>query len=174
MLLPELKDKLMKLALEAGNWSSHHLNLNDLGSSLRSSDLNPESEVWNYVTEDRQVQKIVSQLCDKRRELLASESINLKNKLQGRVLCFYPEISLKDAVVCLASSGFIDQDDSPPWDTWIWYSLDDIEQHHEEKYACLFSWVPDELVSLIDKAIEEDTYDCLIWAEKLEKELGIN
>ena len=174
MLLSEQKNEILRLATEASSWSNLHFNLNDLKLSLRSPLLNPNVELWDYVKNDQYKKKVVSDLCSKRAEFIASKDIKPEGGLNGRILCFYPEISLKDAVVCLASSGFIDEDDSPPWDSWFYYSLEDIEKYHDEGHSCLYSWVPGDLVGKLDRAISEDTYDCLIWGDVLEKELGIS
>lgn len=174
MVSSEQIKKIHSLAVEASSWTNAYLRLDDLEFSLRSPELSPNAELWDYVTADQNKQQAVSLLSEKRSRLIDFKKIKLEEKLHGRILCFYPEMSLKDAVVCLSSSAFIDQDDSPPWDTWIFYSLDDSEQHHDQKYSCLYSWVPNELVDMVNEAIKEDTYDCLIWAEQLERKLNIS
>jgi len=88
-------------------------------------------------------------------------------------LCFYPELSLKDAVAAKESHGYFNDSDCPPWDTWLYYETDDLECFHDEEYSCLLSWVPSELITLVDQAINADTYDCLVWAENLYKRLSI-
>jgi hypothetical protein len=38
----------------------------------------------------------------------------------GRVLLFFPDEQLADGASAEASKGFIDRDNTPPWDIWLW------------------------------------------------------
>ena len=165
------ESEIINLVRDADSWSERYLDVNKLETSLRSSLLKPKSELWDYVTPDKYIKKSVSKLCEQRSNIINSEKINLVENPTGRILCFRNFLSLKDAAVCRPSFGFIDEEDSPPWDTWLFFLEEDIEQNRE--YSSLYSWVPNSLVYLIDSAIEEDWYDCLIWAETLEKQLGL-
>lgn len=62
---------------------------------------------------------------------------------------------------------YINDYDNPPWDTWIACEL-------ESDMTALYAWIYPELVSFISKAIAVDAYGCLVWAESLEKEIGMN
>lgn len=172
MISSAKKMEIKSLIAEASNWVSYVLN--GEGGELYSSLLNPEVELWDYVTSDKRKEEVVLSVCRQRAELIVNNEVKRSaTTTSGRVLCFYPELSLKDAVAYVASDGFIDQDDCPPWDTWLFYSNEDIERYHDDEYSCLYSWIPERFVNQVDKAISEDTYDCLVWAEVLEKQLGI-
>lgn len=95
MLSPEQKNEIMRLATEASSWANTHLSLDDLKSSLRSSLLNPNAELWDYVTDDQRKKKIVSDLCSKRAELIASENIKLESNVNGCIFCLLSRNKLK-------------------------------------------------------------------------------
>ena len=46
-----------------------------------------------------------------------------------------PDDNLADGAAALASRGFFDEDNAPPWDTWLWYAFD--HQQDEESQARL-------------------------------------
>jgi len=50
--------------------------------------------------------------------------------------------------------------------------MEDIEKRHAEERACLYSWVPEQLVEHVELGMKEDCYDCLVWGERLERMLG--
>lgn len=173
MISSAKKMEIRGLISEANKWVS--LVLSEGGSGLYSPLLNPEVDLWDYVTSDKSKEEVVLTVCRRRAELIVNNEVNTgATKISGRVLCFYPELSLQDAVAYVASDGFIDQDDCPPWDTWLFYSNKDIEMYHDDEHSCLYSWVPEMFVSQVNNAISEDTYDCLVWAEVLEKQLEIS
>jgi len=38
---------------------------------------------------------------------------------QGRLLCYFPDANLADGAAQVASEGFFDINNIPPWDTWV-------------------------------------------------------
>jgi len=109
-----------------------------------------------------------------------SPSVDFLRK-KGRILCFYPDLSLNDAMVAVEcalqidpndkspfneANFYIDENDNPPWDTWFHYG----ESNGD---FALYSWVSSELVEIINNAIKTDVYDCLVWASELEMSLQI-
>lgn len=162
--------------LETHTWCLTYLDMSNLKNSLRSRALRPKKDFWHYSTKNDDRAHLVDKLTEKRANKLRKDNVKLVDSsgVSGRILCFYPSLSLQDAVVALTSCGYISPDDNPPWDTWLLYSEEDLENYHSEKeYSCLLSWVPDEAVGLVHEAILEDTYGCLVWAERLEHQLEI-
>ncbi len=150
------------------SWCRNRLDLDSLANSLRSLELKPSSEFWDLAESEERKAAIVSRLVDNRSRLLARRSAHIPSRMSGRLLCYYQEVSLGDGFAGAASAGYLDPDEVPPWDTWVFYSRVDFERHHRDKYSTLYSWVPEELVEFVDRAIREDSVECLVWGEKLE------
>lgn len=76
---------------------------------------------------------------------------------------FYPEGSLSDGAAEVATRGFFDADNTPPWDTWVdlFRTTDMIARGFGHLY--LVSWVPDGLVPLVTEGIELNPEECLVW-----------
>src|SRR5262249_9402333 len=53
------------------------------------------------------------------------------------LLAYFPDENLSDGAAAVASDGYFDYDNIPPWDTWVVYVAAD---------HLLLSWVPDALV----------------------------
>src|SRR5438477_10623316 len=61
----------------------------------------------------------------------------------GKLLLFAPGDSLFDGAAGNETDGFFNDENEPPWDTWLCYA--------EEWY--LVSWVPPQLIELADGGI---------------------
>ncbi len=70
--------------------------------------------------------------------------------------------SLSDGASAVASRGFIDQDNIPPWDTWL--ALMDVRFAADTPKMVLVSWVPRWATELVGEAIEVNPEACLAWA----------
>jgi len=51
------------------------------------------------------------------------------------------------------SHGFFDLHDSPPWDTWFWYSE-----------GTILAWVPEGFLNRAQAGIDANPVDCIHWA----------
>jgi hypothetical protein len=101
---------------------------------------------------------IVAQVAEARSEDLRqsgkgsnSQSPDLCN---GRLLLFAPEDNLSDGAAEYASMGFFDEENVPPWDTWIVMF---------GKY--LVSWVPPQLIRLVQEGLDVNPEQCILWAD---------
>lgn len=172
----------LKLSLTSAIiWCNEKLDWKNLGACHRSAELFPapvENSEDSNVTylEFARVQALLNQVVRKRNELIAN---NIKLLAPGgRVLCFYPEYSLNDAMVAHecqvqidkihsdTNGEYIDDFDNPPWDTWLYCELNN-------GVIALYSWVHPELVEFVSNAIAADAYGCLVWAEELERQLNL-
>lgn len=162
-------------------WASEKIDWNNLGTCFRSSVLfakpvmNSEDSNITYLAFS-EIQAILNHVVAKRIERVKYDSSPILRC--GRILCFYPEYSLNDAMVTEAcqeqmnaihsgtNGRYIDDFDNPPWDNWIHCEL-------KEDRIALYSWVHPELVSFVSTAIATDAYGCLVWAEELEKRLKL-
>ena len=137
---------------------------------LRSSELKPEVIKKSNESEysfllfgtAEQNEETINRLIEKRVALLASQSYSQEiNK--GQVLLFDPGQSLFDGAAEAATNGFFDDNNVPPWDTWICYVRDE-----EARYGnYLLSWVPSHLVDLAEDGIQVNPEQCICWAKDL-------
>ena len=101
---------------------------------------------------------IIDQVEEKRSRILRdsgryseSRSSGLRS---GRLLLYAPQDNLSDGAAEYASMGFFDVDNAPPWDTWIVMF---------RKY--LVSWVPSQLVRLVQQGLDVNPEQCILWAD---------
>jgi hypothetical protein len=72
----------------------------------------------------------------------------------GRILLYCPDDNLSDGAAAYSSKGFFDDENAPPWDTWVSF---------EGKY--LISFVPRLLCGLAQRGIEVNPEECIRWAD---------
>jgi hypothetical protein len=138
-----------KLLEEAKQWCSERLDDQNLRDSLRSEEIQP-----SYLCPNRQT--IVSLVVSTRSSLL---TLNCTDTPKGRILVYYPDISLSDGAAQAESRGFFDVHNVPPWDTWLMLTADRAGD------TILLSWVPQELVQLVGASMRINPEDCLVWLE---------
>ncbi|HEY7832463.1 MAG TPA: hypothetical protein VIG30_02755 [Ktedonobacterales bacterium] len=86
---------------------------------------------------------------------------------KGRLLLYDPDGTDECGAAMVASAGYFDETDAPPWDTWIAYVR---EQPLEESRPAhgwdsyLVCWVPPALVSVVNQGIVACSGECLAWA----------
>lgn len=73
-----------------------------------------------------------------------------------------PAQSLSDGAARLASSGYFDDDNFPPWDTWVTAVPPRPEY---EQIPGLLCWVPEWAHEHVERGIEVNPEECLHWAE---------
>ena len=73
---------------------------------------------------------------------------------KGRLLGFEIDACFFDGVAPAETEGFFDDEDLPPWDTWVAFDL---------RSGRLVSWVPDALVDLADKGVKVHFADAYAW-----------
>ena len=87
-------------------------------------------------------QEIVDEVASKRRSLLNASRVDAPQvagpQETGRLLVYFPDENLSDGAAMHASGDFFDEENVPPWDTWLAYVLDDLE----ENQTYLLAWVP--------------------------------
>ena len=122
-------------------------------------------------------QEIVDRLCLKRSKLLDPGMLRgtARGLGGGRLICTDPYPPWGGAAES-ASHEFFDEEDLPPWDTWIAYlperniaqpaSLEDAANVH----FYLVSWVPPEFVDLVQAGIEASSFGSIQWATDLDIE----
>jgi hypothetical protein len=124
-----------------------------------------------------QRQQLVEQIAEARATLLKKRDIarfpfaDLLNG--GRLLAFTPDGTLQDGAANVGTDGFLDDDNLPPWDTWIWYATNDLVSTPERwsgtvTDSYLLSWIPDSLIKVVDLGIDVNPEECFLWATDLD------
>ena len=165
-----IEDFRIRLA-EAILWCSGHLSPSDPALSLRSAILRPPGL---RVCDSLRIglQEIVNAVAGQRATLISNQD---RNRMKpacdlagGRLLiCTSATESIPDGHVSAASRGFYDEDDLPPWDTWLYYIQPDKEiivRSYQPEY--LVSWVPKTWIELATIGVKEHFLDCMRWAEQ--------
>jgi hypothetical protein len=101
--------------------------------------------------EERIVNTAIAKRSERLTRLSGSEIPQTSND-GGRLLLYSPEENVADGASQHASAGFFDVYDTPPWDTWVSYSD-----------GTLLSWVPPQLVGMVQRGIDVNPVDCIRW-----------
>lgn len=75
-----------------------------------------------------------------------------------------PDASLSDGAARVASSGYIDDNNIPPWDTWLIVMP---PPPNSSGSPCLLCWVPEWAAGLVDAGIVVNPEQCLSWTAPL-------
>ena len=82
----------------------------------------------------------------------------------GRLLVYEPDINLAHGLEESETRGYVDVDNTPPWDTWIDYV-------HEANANYLRSWVPGPFLELVSGGIAVNPEECIRWLDDTNFEL---
>ncbi len=86
-------------------------------------------------------------------------------RVAGRFMVYFPDENLCDGYARLVSHGFFDDDNVPPWDTWVSFHVeDDASLRHPRRY--LLCYVPASMVDLADEGIEGNPEQCIEWLDR--------
>jgi hypothetical protein len=83
----------------------------------------------------------------------------------GRLLVHYPGLNLTDGAAELASDGFFDLWNLPPWDTWIAFGEQPTTARELSWATFLISWVPPQLVDHANLGVEINPEQCIAWLD---------
>lgn len=83
----------------------------------------------------------------------------------GRLLVHYPGLNLTDGAAELASEGFFDIWNLPPWDTWIAFGTRPTTQRELSEASFLISWVPSQLLEHADAGVGVNPEQCIAWLD---------
>lgn len=119
-------------------------------------------------------QRVVEQICRRRAAVLAqtnsgmapnSQDEALSREGQGKLLAFDPSASLSDGAASVATEGFFDFDNTPPWDLWLAYETTTTPYLSSWRpfSTYLICWIPDALVELVSAGCDVNPEGCLKW-----------
>lgn len=83
----------------------------------------------------------------------------------GRLLVHYPGLNLTDGAAEVASAGFFDIWNIPPWDTWVAYGTQPTGPREMSWAHFLICWVPPQLVEDADRGILVNPERCIEWLD---------
>ncbi len=125
----------------------------DPGTSLRTPTLRPNilDEVEHgFVTSDaRKWRDAIREIWWKRRNHPAKWSNG-----PGRLLTYAPGANLADGAAKKASHGFFDDNNMPPWDTWV---------HFDD--GRLYAWIPPAMEALAQAGMDVNAEECIWWTD---------
>lgn len=125
--------------------------------SLRSDDLRPPIIIT--ASDDlTPVHRAVASVVERRKSMLGAMGLDAV-KMDGRLLGFYVRQTLFDGVSETETNGFIDDTNTPPWDSWICMA-DEL----------LVSWVPPAMVDDVQSAIVCNAEECIAWLTDIEND----
>ena len=136
--------------------------------TLRSDDLRPADGAGRDLSPtSRTVRAVVFRRAEK---LAASTNFDVNAGVRsGRLLACFPDHSLSCGAATVASSGFFDIANIPPWDTWIaMFRTGDRSMGPEY----LVSWVPDSLLQDAAAGIDVNPEGCIIWLSETSTEVA--
>ena len=119
-------------------------------TSLRSDALKPSIEIAGDY-DLSQIHHAVAAVVKRRASTLGS--IDIDNiEMDGRLFGCYVRQTLFDGVSKMETNGFIDDTNTPPWDSWIGIA-DEL----------LISWIPPAIVDDVQSAIVCNAEECIAW-----------
>lgn len=99
------------------------------------------------------------------------KSIKTDRELKrGRLLCYFPDANLADGAAELASEGFFDLNNVPPWDTWVGLYQSDLQDASRKVY--LISYVPEAFIQHAGRGIEVNPEECIMWLYETDTPIG--
>ena len=89
----------------------------------------------------------------------------------GRLLVYEPDNDLCDGAAPIASKWFFDENNMPPWDTWVCYVIDS-EKMQKGRWVSwssyLIAWVPPVFLKSAEAGISVNPEECIAWADSLD------
>src|SRR5262245_17608785 len=121
---------------------------------LRSSQLRPPIDIGEHTDSLDLVRSAVQHVIDHRFTHCAQNlgADNVCDLFGGRLLAFYPQVTIFDGFAAIESDGFFDRANVPPWDTWI-YFIDDF----------LISFVPQRFIDNAERGLITNAEQCIVW-----------
>jgi hypothetical protein len=169
-MVPDNRKQFRRRLAETVAWCAPRADLSDPANCLRTPALRPANWFetaktsfgfeyrWGKPEEDEEVLRV---LATRRADLLRKTNTypdSLSDGLAGgRLLIADP----RDSDVCglspVATGGFIDDWDVPPWDTWV----DCMQGNYGSILLC---WIPASFIPLTEQGIAVNPVECFFWA----------
>jgi hypothetical protein len=148
----------------AAAWCSGRVDRGNLEGCLRAAGLRPpEASCGGVLVAAATVEEVAA----RRAAALRSAGRAAGATHGGRLLVFDPGQSLSDGAAAAETEGLFDDDNVPPWDTWLVFVEETprVAGQWSELDSYLVCWIPEELIELTERAIWVNPEECLHWAE---------
>jgi hypothetical protein len=145
-------DTVLVHLAETIQWCRPRIDVSNPKNCLRSMELLPHS------LEDGR-KRVVNSVAIKRFLALGRPTRSPASTLAGgRLLVYEADVNLCHGLEESETNGFVDLDNTPPWDTWIAYIYEDASNY-------LLSWVPGEFISLVSSGIDVSPEQSFRWLD---------
>jgi hypothetical protein len=118
----------------------------------------------------------VEELAQKRSQSLKYLKIypeeSAKNLSGSKLFCYYTDGNLSDGAAEFASKYFLDGENAPPWDTWLYYVPESacwnkyLERHEWGPY--LIAWIPPKFIERTELGVDANPESCISWASTVD------
>ena len=155
-------------------WCTPRVNVSNHKHCLRSAQFRPDYEfdsepgydvdLWADIT---MINKVVDARSQLSMPLPSKRDINLAG---GRLLLHFLGESNHNGLTADITSYYLDNNDTPPWDTWVQVFVPESWAHQSPDaiptvYPFLISWVPTEFLEAVNEATESECIGMLMWAD---------
>jgi hypothetical protein len=157
-------------------WCVPRVNISNPKYCLRSAQLRPDYEFSSRPDDDVDLWAdihMINKVVDSRSQLLSATAPGTELDIDlagGRLLIHFLDESNHNGATAEITSYYLDNNDTPPWDTWVQAFIPESLAHQSpdsvpSAYAFLISWVPPEFVKAVDEATEAECVGMLMWAD---------
>ncbi len=177
-------------------WCSRKLDLIDLHSALRSSELLPknlESIKHGVLIEggfenDSKLaplfmhcnpHRLLKEVVKKRAEIISNNTSLTPQTTtwrisEGKLLCWDFDIYNDDGALQSLSNGFFGLNDDPPWDTWVHhFKARELVGKKKVTKEYLLCWIPYAFIETANEAIPAAVFNNLVWLDELVRKPGV-
>ena len=99
----------------------------------------------------------------------SAPAVSTVDSAAGRLLVYFPDGTLSDGAAAVASDEFFDDDNAPPWGTWIGYFAEAPGDPNYSTYV--LAWIPAAFVAAADAGIDANPELCIAWLDDAQIEL---
>ena len=157
-------------------WCAPRVNINSPKHCLRSAQFRPDYEFSSEPEYDVDLWadiRMINKVVDSRSQFLTATARLTERDLDlggGRLLIHFLGESNHNGATAEITSNFLDNNDTPPWDTWVQVFIPEAcalqsPDAVPTEYPFLISWVPREFLETVDEATECECVGMLMWAD---------
>lgn len=158
-------------------WCVPRVNISTPKHCLRSAELRPDYDFSSEPDYDVDIWaaniEMINKVVDSRSRLLkpAAPQPTDIDLAGGRLLIHFLHESNFNGLTAYITSYFLDNNDTPPWDTWVDAFIPELwaDQPPDEVqrlFTFLISWVPPEFLKVVNEATEAECVGMLMWADE--------
>ncbi|MCH8839445.1 MAG: hypothetical protein IH831_01965 [Planctomycetes bacterium] len=140
--------------MQSANWRKNQFRTAGLLPRTKKDEYNRIFGASTFAVEEARV--VVLQTLENREKLTQVHFDNVQ--IEGRILRHNFRETTYTCTPKERTDGFFDELDLPPWDLWIAISND-------ADNDVLLSWIPQELVDLVDKGVRSSAEENIFWVE---------